>query len=109
MPINSRRKGKTAELAWAQWLRTKLGVSARRGKQYAGHEDAPDVISGIEGVFWEVKHRETESPRKWTEQAFRDAGPADVPAVAFKRNRKEWLICIRADDVIRFSERIVNR
>lgn len=109
MSVNSRRKGKAAELEWAKWLRTKLGVFARRGQQYSGTPDSPDVESGIEGVHWEVKRRERESPREWLEQAASDAGPSDVPAVAFRRNRTEWLVCIRADDIEPFAQRVVNR
>lgn len=108
MSVNSRRKGKAAELEWVHWLRTKLGVKARRGQQYSGTPDSPDVESSIEGIHWEVKRRESEAPRKWMEQAFKDAG-VDVPVVAFRRNRTEWLLCLRADDIERFAQRIVDR
>lgn len=40
---NSRQKGKRGELLWRDELR-KMGFEARRGQQFAGGGDSPDVV-----------------------------------------------------------------
>jgi Holliday junction resolvase len=53
--VNSRRKGKVGELAAAKYLRS-LGFDARRGCQYAGGPDSPDLTAkNLPNVHIEVK------------------------------------------------------
>lgn len=94
----SREKGKRGEREWANYLRQR-GIDARRGRQYAGHPDAPDVV-GIDGWFCEVKRRERLAVEKWVEQAEADAGPEDRVYVAHRRNGKPWLVTLRACDFV---------
>lgn len=55
MSINSRRKGKRVELMACEFLRS-LGFTCRRGQQFAGGTDSPDVIvEELPGVHIEVK------------------------------------------------------
>lgn len=55
MPVNSNAKGKRGERALAAYL-TSLGFPARRGVQYRGGTDSPDVVSdGLDGVHIECK------------------------------------------------------
>ena len=104
MPINSRDKGKVGEREWSKYLREQFGLEdARRGRQYAGHEDAPDVVGGWPGTHAEVKRVEKVSIDKWIEQAVRDAGDY-TPYVAHRRNRKPWLITLRVQDLDGFVE-----
>jgi len=107
--INSREKGIRGELEWRDWLRKHLGIKARRGQQYAGNPDAPDVVSDIDGIHFEVKRVQRESPRAWMKKAISDAGPNIVPVVAFRPNREEWLVCIRAEDMEAFARAIIER
>lgn len=103
--MNVRSKGKRGELQWRDWLRTKLGlVDARRGMQFSGGPDSPDVVGGIAGTHCEVKRVEKFDPVKWINQAVRDAAGKTVPYVAHRQNNAPWLITIRADDLLSFYE-----
>jgi len=53
--INSRAKGKRIELQACAYLRS-LGFTCRRGQQFAGGADSPDiVVEELPGVHVEVK------------------------------------------------------
>lgn len=87
--MNSRDKGKRGELEFAAWLRER-GVEARRGIQFRGGADSPDVVSDLSAVHWEVKRVERGSFYSWLAQAQRDAG-SKLPVVAHRRNRGDWI------------------
>lgn len=88
--VNSRQKGKRGELEWAAWLRDR-GVEARRGQQYRGGGDAPDIISD-DTIFWEVKRGYGSfNIYRATDQAVRD-NDGRIPAVAHRRDRGQWWI-----------------
>ena len=95
MAINSKAKGKRAELEIAALLR-EYGYEARRGVQYHGGEDSPDVV-GLPGVHIEVKHVERLNINEAMEQADRDSGD-NVPVVMHRRNRTPWLVTMHFDD-----------
>jgi len=99
MPINSRAKGARGEREWRDQLRN-AGFDARRGQQFSGGADSPDVIcESLPGLHWEVKRVEAGNPYLWMEQAIRDAGDSKLPVVAHKRNGKDWLCIMRAEDL----------
>ena len=103
MTINSRAKGVRGELEWAKWLRDNLGVSdARRGQQFSGGVDSPDVI-GVEGTHVEVKRVEKLNLSHAMTQAVRDSGD-NLPYVAHRKNGEEWMITIQARDLLAFRE-----
>lgn len=98
MPINSRAKGARGEREWRDQLRN-AGFDARRGQQFSGGADSPDVIcESLPGLHWEVKRVEAGNPYIWMAQAERDAGDKKMPVVAHKRNGQDWLCIIRAED-----------
>lgn len=97
---NSRRKGKDAELEAAKVLSRILGVASRRGVQYQGGADSPDVVLSISGVHVEVKRVEKLNIHDAVDQSANDAPPDAVPIVMHRRNRKPWLITLRADDLM---------
>jgi hypothetical protein len=103
--INSRQKGAAGEREWSRWLNENFDLSARRGRQYAGHPDAPDVVGGWPGTHAEVKRVEKVSIDKWMAKAIEDAGD-QVPYVAHRRNRCEWFVTIRASDIQRFADAV---
>ena len=103
--MNSRRKGKGGELEWCHVLR-ELGYVAARGQQYHGGVDTPDVVGGIPGTHCEVKRRERLNIDDAIDQAIRDSGDILVPYVAHRRNRRPWLVTLRAQDLLAFSRRI---
>ena len=93
---NSRQKGKRGELEFAAELR-KHGFEARRGCQYTGSGDTPDVVHSVPGVHFEVKR--TEKFRMWEaiDQA-RDDCPMDrEPVVAYRKNNREWMLIMSLD------------
>lgn len=97
--MNSRAKGKRGELELVAFLKER-GYDARRGQQYAGGTDSPDVISkALDGFHLECKRVERGVLYDWLAQACRDAGDR-TPIVAHKKNRGEWVAILRLDDLL---------
>lgn len=95
--INSRAKGCRGEREWRDMLRAE-GYEARRGQQFSGGTDSPDVICGdLPNLHFEVKRTEGGNPYHWTDQATRDAGANKLPVVAHKRNGRDWLVMMPAN------------
>lgn len=87
--INSRDKGKRGELEVAEILRDNGFPNARRGQQYKGGVESPDVV-GMDGIHLEVKRREATEVWGWLEQAEADAGD-EIPVVVHRKNGKKWI------------------
>lgn len=96
--MNSKQKGKRGELELAKILRD-FGFDARRGVQYKGGSDSPDVV-GIKGLHIECKRVEKGSVYDWMEQSERDAGD-EIPCVMWRRNGKRWLVIQYLDDFLK--------
>lgn len=94
--INSNQKGKAGEREFAKWLRENVGCDARRGQQYSGGSDSPDVVTDLPFHF-EVKRVERLNVHDALAQAIADS-EGKTPIVAHRRNRGEWLITLRASD-----------
>jgi len=90
----SRQKGKRGEREAAAELGAILGVTARRGVQYQGGPDSPDVV--LEGVPIHVEAKRTERLSLWAamEQAKADAPTGSVPLVWHKANRRESVVIV---------------
>ena len=97
--MNSREKGKRGELELAKALRT-YGYDARRGQQFHGGADSPDV-TGLPGIHIECKRVERLDLIGAYEQAFRDAAEDEIPAVFHKRNREPWFVTITLEDFMK--------
>jgi len=99
---NSREKGKRGELEFAHFL-TDNGYPARRGQQFKGTDDSPDVICEELGdMNIEVKRREKFSINdiyaamvKASEQ-----DPDRMPMVAYRSNGQPWMICMSGEDFL---------
>ena len=99
--MNSRAKGARGERQWRDELRAN-GYAARRGQQFSGSPDSPDVIcDALAWAHFEVKAVERLNVEDAMEQARRDAG-GKVPIVAHKRNHRRWLVTIDAHDFFQF-------
>ena len=71
--MNSREKGKRGERQWRDELRAN-GYSARRGQQFSGSAESPDVVcESLPWIHFEVKHTERLNIYEAMEQAVRDA------------------------------------
>src|SRR5438045_2895544 len=111
--MNSRRKGARGERQWRDELRAN-GFQARRGQQFSGSPDSPDVVcEQLHWIHFEVKAVEKLNIWDAMEQARRDSviamgadchelGKAKVPIVAHKRNFLGWLITMEAETFFRF-------
>lgn len=102
MGMKSRRKGKRGELEAAAELRRLFGVEARRGRQYSGCDEAPDVLAAIPGVHVEVKRVESLRLYQALDQAAADAGE-NVPLVLHRANGKPWVAIVRLEDLPRLA------
>jgi hypothetical protein len=100
--MNSRSKGKRGELEAAKAWMEFVGGSARRGQQFAGGNDSPDVVTSTPDIHLEVKRCERGNPYDWVEQAVRDAG-GQCPVVLHRRNDKPWLLMVRLSDAKRLA------
>lgn len=98
MAINSKEKGKRAEREVAALLKEHGFDDARRGQQYQGGTDSPDVV-GLPGVHLEVKHVERLNIIEAMKQADEDCGE-NMAAVVHRRNRTPWLVTMHFDDFI---------
>jgi hypothetical protein len=94
--MNSRNKGKVGEREFAALLR-EHGFDARRGQQFAGGADSPDVVS--DALAWlhvEVKRVQNLNLTDACVQASGDSGGKPW-IVAHRRNHAPWLITMRAE------------
>ena len=99
MAVNSCAKGKRIERAARDFLNRYEGVHARRGQQFAGGNDSPDlVVDGTPGLHWEVKSKKklkigTAVWRKAIKQSISDAPDGDSPLLLWRHfNSPFWLI-----------------
>lgn len=98
--MNSRTKGKYGEREWRDVLRS-FGWSARRGQQFSGSPDSPDVICESLPIHWEVKRVESLNIHAAMAQAVSDAGTNKTPVVAHRRNHGEWMVTLLAEDFLK--------
>ena len=105
----SRNKGKRGEREAAAALREVLGIEARRGVQYQGGPDSPDVVTDLDSqLHIEVKRTERLSLWEALDQAQEDAG--DRPAVVLHRkNGRRWVVIHYLDDLPAISTAIQER
>jgi Holliday junction resolvase len=95
--MNSRAKGAAGEREWRDQLRA-AGYTARRGQQFSGGTDSPDVVCEELGqvLHFEVKRVERLNLEVAMDQARKD-GAGKVPVVAHRRNNCNWLVTIPAE------------
>lgn len=96
--VNSCQKGKSGEREFANLLKS-MGVEARRGQQFSGSPDSPDVVSSLP-VHWEIKRSQTLSIMKWYKQACDEKKEGTEPVIAFRQNGEKWLCVIDAEVLI---------
>jgi len=94
--MNSRDKGKRGEREFASLLR-EHGFDARRGQQFSGSPDSPDVVSAaLAWLHVEVKRVQNLNLMDACVQAEGDCGGKPW-IVAHRRNHAPWLITMRAE------------
>jgi Holliday junction resolvase len=109
VPVNSRSKGARGERMWRDELRA-AGWTARRGQQFSGGDDSPDVICEemSERFHCEVKFVESLNIRKAMRQAVDDCSDdGKIPYVAHKTSRDRWLVTMRGSDFLAITKEIL--
>src|SRR6476646_283959 len=100
--MNSREKGKRGERQWRDELRAQ-GYAARRGQQFSGSPDSPDVVCDeLRWIHFEVKAVEKLNIDDAMDQARRDAAGEKVPIVAHKRSFRPRLITMEEETFFKF-------
>lgn len=107
--MNSRAKGCRGEREFRDVLRA-AGYEARRGQQFAGGGDSPDVVcESLPSIHWEVKRCQRGRLYDWLGQANLDARngphPLKTPIVAHKRNGAQWVAILAMDDLLEIIRR----
>lgn len=100
--MNSKQKGKRGELELVHYLKDR-GYTARRGQQFCGTPDSPDIITNIDNIHWECKRVEHLNINKAYNQAVSDAGDK-MPVVASKKNNAKWLVTMSLDDFLQYVQ-----
>ena len=116
MPINSRQKGARAERAWRDELRAQGYLKARRGQQFSGSPDSPDVVcEELKQFHFEVKHVEKLNVYDAYAQAVRDSDGIrnngcgiKLPIVAHKRNNHPWLVTMSSETFFKLLREAPN-
>jgi Holliday junction resolvase len=98
----SRNKGKVGERELAHELSRVFGVTARRGVQFQGSPDSPDVVTNIPDLHIECKRTERFRLYEALDQAVEDAAEK-LPIVLHRQNKKPWVAVVRLDDLPRLT------
>jgi len=98
----SRNKGKVGERELAHELSRVFGVAARRGIQFQGSSESPDVVTSIPDLHIECKRTERFRLYDALDQAVADAADK-VPVVLHRQNKKPWVAVVRLDDLPRLA------
>lgn len=104
MGRKSKTKGKVGEREAAHELSRLFACQARRGVQYQGGPESPDIVSDIP-VHFEVKR--TEKLQLWPaiEQAEQDAH-GKIPVVLHRPNLRPWLVILNLEDLPGLVEKL---
>lgn len=92
----SKNKGAEAEREFSRLL-IEHGINARRGRQYSGGDDSPDVITALDKwIHFEVKRTERLNLWESMKQALDDSNQYQIPIVAHRCNkgkdmRGQWI------------------
>ena len=108
MGIMSKTKGKVGEREVAALLK-KYGVEARRGQQFSGGGDSPDVAHNMDGFHIEVKRSETFALYDALAQANADKKSDEDAIVFHRRNNRPWVVVMEAEDLLRLMTTYVYK
>ena len=103
----SRNKGKVGERELAHELTRVFGVQARRGVQFQGSPESPDVVIDIPDIHIECKRTERFRLYEALGQAVTDAG-TNVPLVLHRQNHKPWVAIVRLDDLPTLIQKLAH-
>ena len=102
----SREKGKRGEREAAAELGGIIGVAARRGVQFHGGPDSPDVVIDA-AIHVEAKRVESLQLYPALDQATADAPAGKVPIVWHLRNNKPSVVIVETSRLVDLARAIV--
>ena len=100
---HSKRKGKRGELELAAAFREE-GFDARRGQQFKGGPESPDLI--VDDLPWlHVECKRVEAFRLWDAflQARHESPEGAIPAVFHRKSRHPWVVVLSFEDFCRLA------
>lgn len=103
MGKSQREKGKRGEREVKDILRKRGWSEARRGQQYAGSPDSPDVI-GIPGIHFEIKRVERLDLGAAIKQSKDDSADNEVPVVAHRKSGEPWYVTLSLEDFLMYVQ-----
>ena len=105
---NQRTKGAAGEREAAKIISEILGVSAIRGQQRSGIEQA-DVVGVSENFHIEVKRRKRLAFWEFVKQARRDRKAHQIPIVMFRPDGDtDWHVAFSVSHMIAFAREIIR-
>ncbi len=110
--VNGNLKGKVGEREACKAVEEALNLTPGtlgRSQQYSGKGESSADIIGLPGIHFEVKRTETLNLYKALEQAVSDSKNGNVPTVIHRRNRKDWVLIIRLNDLPKLIERLSDK
>ena len=96
-----RNKGRKGEIEFAHLCQDLGYKEAYRTAQHCGKAGHAGDVEGLPGIHIEVKRTEKLNLYEAMEQSIRDsvaANKGEIPIVAHRRNKKQWLVILNADD-----------
>jgi hypothetical protein len=100
----SRDKGKRGEREVAE-LCNRYGFAARRGQQFSGSPDSPDVVVNLD-VHLEVKRTERANLPAAYRQSCADAGIDKEPLVVTRANGTAWMLYCAFEHYLALRQKI---
>lgn len=102
---NSRAKGARGELELSKFL-TERGHEARRGQQFKGTPDSPDIeCESLKDYHIECKRVEALRLYPALKQAEADSGLNQIPVVFHRKSREKWVVILDADDFLNLVDK----
>jgi Holliday junction resolvase len=104
----SRNKGKVGEREVVAMLK-EYEFEARRGQQFRGGDDSPDIIHDICNVHIEVKRTEQFNLYKAMEQAGEDKESNERPVIFHRKNGRKWMVVLEAEHYLLLEQLYIRR
>ena len=107
--VNSNRKGKRGEREARDVLNAVFGTNCRRGQQFCGSPDSPDIAGFIPKIHIEVKNVEKLQLRPAIEQAANDSdvNGGEIPVVMWKKPRtSQWYWIVPVDFIPSLGDKV---
>ncbi len=95
----SRDKGKRGEREVVELLKL-YGFEARRGQQFKGTSDSPDVVHNCTPLYIESKRREAFNLYAAMAKADDEKSPEQSSAVFHRRDNQRWLVTMDAGEFL---------